>query len=97
MDQISVLAAAGMQSRMQSLDLVANNLANSSSGGYKSDGEFYTLFASEAAGEDAVSLEPQPDGGDGFGARSEIERAEAPLSRKIGHAVLPLESSRARA
>ncbi len=53
MDQISVLAAAGMQSRMQSLDLVANNLANSSSGGYKSDGEFYTLFASEAAGDDA--------------------------------------------
>ncbi len=53
MDQISVLAAAGMQSRMQSLDLVANNLANSSTGGYKTDGEFYTLFTSEAAGEDA--------------------------------------------
>ncbi|HTB18390.1 MAG TPA: flagellar hook basal-body protein [Bryobacteraceae bacterium] len=53
MDQISVLAAAGMQSRMQSLDLVANNLANSSTGGYKSDGEFFTLFSSEAAGEDA--------------------------------------------
>jgi flagellar basal-body rod protein FlgF len=52
MDQISVLAAAGMQSRMQSLDLVANNLANSSTSGYKTDGEFYTLFASEAAGED---------------------------------------------
>src|SRR5580692_9351366 len=53
MDQISVLAAAGMQARMQSLDLVANNLANSSTGGYKTDGEFYTLFTSEAAGEDA--------------------------------------------
>jgi flagellar basal-body rod protein FlgF len=52
MDQISVLAAAGMQARMQSLDLVANNLANSSSSGYKTDGEFYTLFTSEAAGED---------------------------------------------
>jgi flagellar basal-body rod protein FlgF len=53
MDQISVMAAAGMQARMQSLDLVANNLANSSTGGYKSDGEFYTLFSSESAGEDA--------------------------------------------
>ena len=53
MDQISVMAAAGMQARMQSLDLVANNLANSSTGGYKTDGEFYTLFTSEAAGEDA--------------------------------------------
>ncbi len=52
MDQISVLAAAGMQARMQSLDLVANNLANSSTGGFKTDGEFYTLFSSEAAGED---------------------------------------------
>ena len=48
MDQISVLAAAGMQARMQSLDLVANNLANSSTGGYKSDGEFYTLFLAES-------------------------------------------------
>ena len=53
MDQISVLAAAGMQSRLQSLDLVANNLANSSTSGYKTDGEFYTMFTSEAAGEDA--------------------------------------------
>ena len=52
MDQISVLAAAGMQARMQSLDLVANNLANSSTSGYKTDGEFYTLFTSAAAGED---------------------------------------------
>jgi flagellar basal-body rod protein FlgF len=51
MDQISVMAAAGMQARMQSLDLVGNNLANSSTSGYKSDGEFYTLFASEAASE----------------------------------------------
>jgi flagellar basal-body rod protein FlgF len=53
MDQISVLAAAAMQARMESLDLVANNLANSSTSGYKTDGEFYTLFASEAASEDA--------------------------------------------
>ena len=60
MDQISVLAAAGMQSRMQSLDLVANNLANSSTSGYKTDGEFYTLFSSEAAGEDASGLSSVP-------------------------------------
>lgn len=60
MDQISVLAAAGMQARMQSLDLVAYNLANSSTGGYKSDGEFYTLFASEAAGEDESGASSVP-------------------------------------
>jgi flagellar basal-body rod protein FlgF len=52
MDQISVLAAAGMQARMQSLDLVANNLANSSTSGYKTDGEFYTLFTSQTGGDD---------------------------------------------
>lgn len=60
MDQISVLAAAGMQARMQSLDLVANNLANSSTSGYKTDGEFYTLFASDAAGEDASGASSVP-------------------------------------
>jgi flagellar basal-body rod protein FlgF len=60
MDQISVLAAGGMQSRMQSLDLVANNLANSSTGGYKSDGEFFTLFASEAASEDESGASSVP-------------------------------------
>jgi flagellar basal-body rod protein FlgF len=59
MDQISVMAAAGMQARMQSLDLVANNLANSSTSGYKTDGEFYTLF-SAAAGEDGSDAPAVP-------------------------------------
>src|SRR5579864_1112038 len=49
MDQISVLAASGLRARMQSLDLLANNIANSATSGYKGDGEFYSLFTSEAA------------------------------------------------
>jgi len=53
MDQISILAAAGMQARMQSLDIQANNIANASTGGYKSDSEFYTVFTSEAASDEA--------------------------------------------
>jgi flagellar basal-body rod protein FlgF len=53
MDQISVLAAAGLRARMESVDLLANNIANASSSGYKGDSEFYTLFTSEAANEDA--------------------------------------------
>ena len=53
MDQISVLAAAGMQARMQALDLVANNLANSSTSGYKTDGEFNTLFSSMASDDES--------------------------------------------
>jgi flagellar basal body rod protein FlgG len=32
---------------MESLDLLANNLANSSTNGFKSDGEFYTLIRAE--------------------------------------------------
>ncbi len=34
---------------MESMDLLANNIANASTSGYKSDSEFYTLFTSEAA------------------------------------------------
>ena len=39
---------------MQSLDLLANNIANASTTGYKGDSEFYNLFASEAATGDAT-------------------------------------------
>ena len=46
---------AGMRARMQSLDLVANNMANSSTSGYKGDSEFYTVFTSEAAAEDPTN------------------------------------------
>jgi flagellar basal-body rod protein FlgF len=49
MDQISAIAASGLRARMESLDMLANNIANSSTTGYKGDGEFYTLFTSEAA------------------------------------------------
>lgn len=54
MDPISVLAASGIRSRMESLDLLANNLANASTNGYKNDREFYSLFTSKYAnsGED---------------------------------------------
>ena len=40
-----------MRARMESLDLLANNLANASTSGYKSDSEFYTLFSSENASD----------------------------------------------
>ena len=52
MDPISVAAAAGMRARMESLDLLANNLANASTNGYKTDSEFYTLFSSENSNSD---------------------------------------------
>lgn len=54
MDPISVLAAGGIRSRMESLDLLANNLANAATSGYKSDKEFYSLFTSNYAQVDAA-------------------------------------------
>ena len=48
MDPLTIAAASGMRARMESLDLLANNLANASTPGYKADREFYGLYASEA-------------------------------------------------
>jgi flagellar basal-body rod protein FlgF len=49
MDTLTISAAGGMQARLQSLDMLANNLANSETGGYKTDREFYNLYLSEEA------------------------------------------------
>lgn len=51
MDPILISAASGLRSRTESLDMLANNIANGSTGGYKADREFYGLYmAPEAAG-----------------------------------------------
>jgi flagellar basal-body rod protein FlgF len=49
MDNISISAASGMRSRMQSLEMLANNLANVETSGYKADREFYSLYTSAEA------------------------------------------------
>jgi flagellar basal body rod protein FlgG len=44
---------------MESLDLLANNLANASTGGYKADREFYSLYAApeaEAEGDSSTTM-----------------------------------------
>ena len=60
MDQISITAASGLHARMEALDLVANNLANATTGGFKLDREFYSLFSegqdSEGEGASATKL-----------------------------------------
>src|SRR5712692_2252829 len=50
MDQLSVTAASGMRSRIEALDLLANNIANAGTAGYKSDREFYSLYVAADAG-----------------------------------------------
>jgi flagellar basal-body rod protein FlgF len=49
MDNLTAVAASGMRSRMQALEVLSNNLANSSSRGYKSDREIFTLYSSPEA------------------------------------------------
>lgn len=51
MDPLLINAASGMKARMESLDMLANNLANSGTTGFKADREFFTVFNSELQDE----------------------------------------------
>ena len=50
---MTAMAASGLRARMESLDLLANNVANASTGGYKADREFYSLYISPEAADAA--------------------------------------------
>jgi flagellar basal-body rod protein FlgF len=56
MDPLLISAAGGMRSRLESLDLLANNLANAGTSGYKADGEFYTLYAATESNGSVLPL-----------------------------------------
>ena len=60
MDQIAATAASGLRARMEALDILSNNLANSNTGGFKLDREFYSLYQGEqtmpADGQQATTL-----------------------------------------
>jgi flagellar basal-body rod protein FlgF len=59
MDSMTAIAASGLRARMESLELLANNIANASTGGYKADREFYSLYAGDEAWDpDAVATMP---------------------------------------
>jgi flagellar basal-body rod protein FlgF len=49
MDAITSIAASGMRARTETLDLLANNIANSATAGYKADGEAYDLYFGDSA------------------------------------------------
>lgn len=57
MEPLITLLAAGMDTRMQSLELIANNLANASSPGFKADRERFSSYLSAAAAEATLSGE----------------------------------------
>ena len=50
MDPITAAAASGIQSRMDAIDMLANNLANSSTTGFKADREIYSTYLSAEIG-----------------------------------------------
>ena len=49
MDPLTISAASGLRVRMESLEMLANNLANADTTGYKIDREFYSLYVSPEA------------------------------------------------
>ncbi len=60
MDALTVTAASGLRSRMESLSLLANNLANAATNGYKSDRETYGLYHSNSADNPLGSVSTMP-------------------------------------
>lgn len=61
MDTLSILAAGGMRAKINQLDVLANNLANTNTPGYKADGEFQNVYLSEQAASDPNDPARIPD------------------------------------
>jgi flagellar basal-body rod protein FlgF len=58
MDALMAAAASGIRARIESLDMLANNLANSSAAGFKSDQESYGLYISSEAADSPEGTNP---------------------------------------
>jgi flagellar basal-body rod protein FlgF len=76
MDPALLTAAAGMKARIETVDVLANNLANASTAGYKADAEFYRLFQTARS-------RPDPATGDGdpmpVAEGSSLDLAQGPI------------------
>lgn len=57
MDALTIAAASGLRARMESLEMLANNLANQATEGFKADREFYSLYISPEAAAATVNGE----------------------------------------
>jgi flagellar basal-body rod protein FlgG len=58
MDVMFTTAAAGLRSRTESLDILANNLSNAHTTGFKSDREQFTLYRADDVSADSASRLP---------------------------------------
>lgn len=59
MDPLTISGASGLRARMESLEMLANNLANVSTDGFKTDREFYGLYVSPESLDPAGGGMPQ--------------------------------------
>lgn len=60
MNPALLTAAAGMKARIETVDVLANNLANASTAGYKADAEFYRLFETARSRPDPRTGDANP-------------------------------------
>jgi flagellar basal-body rod protein FlgF len=58
MDTLTSTAASGIRARIESLDMLANNIANAASPGFKADREFYGLYQSAEAADSPGGTNP---------------------------------------
>ena len=58
MDPLTSAAASGIRARLESLDMLANNIANSSAPGFKADHEFYGVYLSAEAADSPAGTTP---------------------------------------
>jgi flagellar basal-body rod protein FlgF len=59
MDTLTAAGASGLRARLESLEMLANNMANATTSGYKSDQEFYGIYRStEGFAEASDSIMP---------------------------------------
>jgi flagellar basal-body rod protein FlgF len=58
MDPLTSAAASGIRARIESLDMLANNIANAASPGFKTDREFFGLYISAEANNSPAGTTP---------------------------------------
>lgn len=57
-DALLTTAASGLRARLESLDMLANNLANAATTGYKADREFYSTYVAAEAWQGPAGTYP---------------------------------------
>lgn len=58
MDPLTSAAASGIRARIESLDMLANNIANASAPGFKADREYFGLYLSPEANDSPTGTNP---------------------------------------